>query len=359
MKINFVLPSIGASGGIDVVYKYVELLILRGHDVCVYKELYASNMHRYQSELKNHVHQLYCSVKAIVKKSDYQHDVDRYVWILSDKTVRDADITIATAWPTAFKVAKLSKKKGEKYYFIQDYETWDNAELVTQSYQMALNKIVISSWINNCLKRNLGIGPFPIVHNGLDLNVFHPVEVKNENHMINFLMLNHTLPKKGVKYGIEAYEKIVINHHNCKLRMFGMCGPDNLPDYVEYYQNPSKDKLLELYSMSDIFIFPSIEEGWGLTPLEAMACGCVVVGTNVGFVPELGRHKDNMMISAPGDVDTMVDNINEIIKKPELNKKIQSGAYKLVRMLDWSVSAEEFERCLLSSNRLEEERGEV
>ena len=53
MIINFVLPSIGASGGIDVVYKYVELLTLRGHDVCVYKELCASNMHRYQSKLKN------------------------------------------------------------------------------------------------------------------------------------------------------------------------------------------------------------------------------------------------------------------------------------------------------------------
>ena len=96
MIINFVLPSIGASGGIDVVYKYVELLTLRGHDVCVYKELCASNMHRYQSKLKNLIHQIYCSVKAVVKKDDYQHDVDRYVWFLSDKTVRDADITIAT-----------------------------------------------------------------------------------------------------------------------------------------------------------------------------------------------------------------------------------------------------------------------
>ena len=108
MIINFVLPSIGASGGIDVVYKYVELLTLRGHDVCVYKELYASNMHRYRSKFKNLIHQIYCSVKAVVKKDDYQRDVDRYVWFLSDKTVRDADITIATAWPTAFKVANLS-----------------------------------------------------------------------------------------------------------------------------------------------------------------------------------------------------------------------------------------------------------
>lgn len=37
--------------------------------------------------------------------------------------------------------------------------------------------------------------------------------------------------------------------------MFGMCDNSNLPDDVEYYQNPTKQKLLDLYSNSDIFIF--------------------------------------------------------------------------------------------------------
>ena len=56
MVINFVLPSLGASGGIDVVYKYVELLIKHGHDVRVYKELKARNMYRYSSSIKNWAH---------------------------------------------------------------------------------------------------------------------------------------------------------------------------------------------------------------------------------------------------------------------------------------------------------------
>lgn len=346
MIINFVLPSIGASGGIDVIYKYVELLILRGHDVCVYKELQASNMHRYQSEIKNLAHQMYCSVKAVVKKNDYRHDIDRYVWTLSDKTVRDADITIATAWPTAFKVAKLSNQKGKKYYFIQDYEVWDNAEIVKRSYKLPLNKIVISSWINNCLKRDLDIGPFPIVYNGLDLNVYHSVKIKKENDNINFLMLNHTLSKKGVKYGIEAYEMVRKSHQNCKLRMFGMCEPDNLPEYVEYYQNPSKEKLIELYSLSDIFIFPSIEEGWGLTPLEAMACGCIVVGSNVGFVLDFGRDKENMMISEPGNVDGMIANIEELIENPQIAQRIKRTLKYDLTKLNWESSVNKLESIL-------------
>lgn len=38
----------------------------------------------------------------------------------------NADYIIATAWPTAYDVAKLSDKKGKKYYFIQDFEVWDD-----------------------------------------------------------------------------------------------------------------------------------------------------------------------------------------------------------------------------------------
>ena len=346
MRINFVLPAIGASGGIDVIYKYVELLSERGHDVCIYKELQASNMHRYQSEIKNIVHQVYCTSKAILQKKKWQHKEDIFVFKLTNESVRDADVIIATAWPTAFKIVNLSEKKGRKYYFIQGYEVWDNIDLVKESYKLPIKKIVISSWINDCLKRDLDIGPFPIVHNGLDLKIYHHVDIFKEAGTICFLMLNHTLPQKGVNDGIKVFEEVKKMHENCKLRMFGMCDDSNLPSYVEYYQNPSKQKLLELYSESDIFIFPSLEEGWGLTPLEAMACGCVVVGTNTGFVLDFGKHGENMMISDPGNIKEMVNNIEELLKAPDLVKRVTRNMEKDIRQFKWEKSAEEFEKII-------------
>lgn len=122
--------------------------------------------------------------------------------------------------------------------------------------------------------------------------------------------------------------------------MFGMCDNSNLPDDVEYYQNPTKQKLLDLYSNSDIFIFPSLEEGWGLTPLEAMACGCVVVGTNTGFVLDLGQHENNMMISTPNNVDEMVENVEQLIMDTELMKKIQKNSIETIRQLEWKQSVQ-------------------
>lgn len=117
-------------------------------------------MYRYSSKFKNTVHQVYCTVKTFFEKEKYKHNVDCFVWKISNNSIRDADVTIATAWPTAFEVNKLAEPKGKKFYFIQDYEIWDNAEIGKKSYQLPLNKIVISTWINNCLQRDLKIGPY-------------------------------------------------------------------------------------------------------------------------------------------------------------------------------------------------------
>lgn len=345
MLINFVLPAIGNSGGIDVVYKYVDMLINYGHDVYVYKELKASNMHRFDSNFKNMVHQIYCTAKICAQKNQFRHLEDHFVWTVTDKTIRDADVIIATAWTTAYKVNALSVSKGKKYYFIQDYEVWDNKYWGEESYRLPLNKIVISSWINKQLNENLGLKPCPVVYNGIDLNKFK-VDLKVERNKYTCLMLNHSLKKKGIKEGIEAFEKARKRVPQLKLIMFGLSDSTNLPDYIEYHQNPSHEELVKLYSSANIFIFPSLEEGWGLTPIEAMACGCVVVGTNTGFTLDIGKNRTNMMISPPGNVQLLSENIVNVIKDNCLSEYVRSNARNTVQYLEWEKSGKRFEEVL-------------
>ena len=346
MKINILLSSIGHSGGIDVIYKYCELLEERGHDVYVYKKIMASNMHRYNNPIVNVMHQFYCSMKA-VNEYNKRRKYDHYVMRINNQTVRDADVIIATTWASAFIVHSLCDNKGKKYHFIQDYEIWDNKELGEKSYHLDLNKIVISTWINEKLKSELGLGPYPIVMNGIDLSVFNPNGKKNESDTINVLMLNHKLKKKGVANGLAAYELAKRKIPNMSMRMFGLCDADDLPSYIEYHENPSKRELVDLYSSSDIFIFPSIEEGWGLTPIEAMACGCAVVGTYTGFVLDLGKDKENMLISQINDIDEMAKNICLLAQDSNLREKIKRNAIETVKNLDWRLSACQLEKLLM------------
>lgn len=336
-KINIFLPIIGQSGGIDVVYKYIDMFVAKGYDVVVYKEIYCHNMHRYNSNIKNKLHQLYCTIKAFLFKDRFKHNTDIFVWKINNSTVRDADVIIATAWPTAYAVINLAIEKGDKFYFIQDYETWDNIEYVQNTYKLPMKKIVVSTYINQKLRNNLGLGPFPLVYNGIDSTIFCDKKIRNPEKKV-FLMLNHTLEKKGVIYGLQAFEKIKGIYPDAELKMFGTCNNSNLPKYVQYYQNPSRNQLVKLYSESNYFIFPSLEEGWGLTPLEAMACGCIVFGTNTGFVLDIGQHEKNMMVSEIGDVDGMVNNIEFILNNSYLEDTIRTNGKITIANLDWNKS---------------------
>ena len=78
--------------------------------------------------------------------------------------------------------------------------------------------------------------------------------------------------------------------------------------------------------------------------MEAMACDCLVVGTNVGFVQDIGVHKGNMMISEPGNVEQMVQNIEELIVDKTLQKSIRNEMKKVVITLDWEKSTEKLEK---------------
>ena len=350
MTVNIILPALAKSGGADVIYKYTEMLAKKGYDIIIYKPIWSFNYRRYAWNVKNRIHQVYCTVKNFARIFHKKQQFDKFIPWLSDYFIRDADILIATSWPTSFSVNKLKPCKGKKIYFIQGFEIWDNEEYGLKSYMLPLNKIVISTWINDQLKEHLNIGPFPIVYNGLDTVKFSNSSkvYRNNGEAMHCLILNHRLVKKGVADGVKAFELAKEKYPNMILESFGFCDNRNLPAYVKYTQNPSQKKLVEIYNHSDIFIFPSQGDGWGLTPLEAMACQCAVVGTRTGFVLDLGKHGINMMISELGDVNGLAENIIRLVNDSELLRKISEQGKEMTQNLSWSNSCDKFDQVLHS-----------
>lgn len=96
----------------------------------------------------------------------------------------------------------------------------------------------------------------------------------------------------------------------------------------------SQEDLPTLYSMAELFLFPSFYEGFGLPPLEAMACGCPTVVSNVASIPEVCG--DASLYFDPNNIDEMAKVIVQaIVQKKEL---IEKGA-KRVKLFDWEKTA--------------------
>lgn len=340
MKVNFIIPGLGDSGGIKVVYKYSKLLQSLNIDVKIYSAIFPLSLHKYSSPILNRIHQIYSFFKTFLFIKEKKQQGVTWVPKINDKYIRDADITIATAWPTAYQVNKLTTKGGKKAYFIQDYEVWDNETLGNRSYTLPLEHIVIAKWIDEILVNKLHAKPGYLVRNGIDTQTFTPAKEEKSSDHVSCLMLYHRLSKKGIKDGLNAYKIVKSKYSNVSLDMFGMFNDPKIPIVDHYYKDPSKKQLIKIYRQADIFIYPSREEGWGLTPLEAMACGCAVAGTKTGCMLELGYSSKNVLLSDPKDVKALADNIELLVGNKKLREKISENGRLTVENLSWNKSAE-------------------
>ena len=126
--------------------------------------------------------------------------------------------------------------------------------------------------------------------------------------------------------------------------MFGLTKPIDLEIVCDFIENPSKIELANLYSDADIFIFPSLEEGWGLTVIEAMLSGCAVVGSNTGCLFELGINNYNALITDPGDIVALSNSIVMLYNNDDLRKKLSVNGHSTATQLMWEPSV----NCFLS-----------
>jgi len=109
-----------------------------------------------------------------------------------------------------------------------------------------------------------------------------------------------------------------------------------------------RSELTKLYSEHDIFLFPSLFEGFGKVFIEAMACGMCVVGFDEGGLSDIGRQGESVLFCPTGDVAGFQQLLAEGLKNPGLIRRIGLEAQKVTKMFTWDRTARETERFCLS-----------
>jgi glycosyltransferase involved in cell wall biosynthesis len=344
-RVSFIIPFTGMTGGIAVVLEYHRQLTALGHEVNIYYPIlpYSGFLHdrpfwkKFPARMKQFLRNL-TNIKHTIPLFSDNIPV-KPVFRINNSSVHNADAVIATAWPTAYDVAKLSSKKGRKFYFVQHYEIWSgNVSMVDNSYRLPLNIITIAPWLTDLMKSKFNRNDVTEINNGIRLDKFYPPSMKDFGRQ-SILMMAHDLEWKGTKDAIDALIIVKKRYSQLQITMFGMYDKPSAPFDFEYHQDPPHEKLLSLYQNSTVFIFPSHKEGWGLTPIEAMACRCAVVATNVGCIPTLNNGR-NLILADVKNPASIVDGLTKLLEDKTLVEKIADEGLKSVRELDWAKSAQ-------------------
>ena len=101
---------------------------------------------------------------------------------------------------------------------------------------------------------------------------------------------------------------------------------------------PDED-LLAFYNLTDLFVYPSIYEGFGLPPLEAMACGAPVIASNASSLPEVVG--DAGITVDPHDIDGLSDRMYEILTHKEIRETWSEKSIKRAKSFSWKKTARE------------------
>jgi glycosyltransferase involved in cell wall biosynthesis len=96
-------------------------------------------------------------------------------------------------------------------------------------------------------------------------------------------------------------------------------------------------RLALIYNLASLFVFPSLYEGFGLPPLESMACGCPVVVSRVASLPEVCG--DAAYYVDPQDVSNMADGMTHVLSNDDLRKSLISKGIDRVKLFDWEKTA--------------------
>jgi len=99
------------------------------------------------------------------------------------------------------------------------------------------------------------------------------------------------------------------------------------------------EQLPELYRAADVFVYPSLYEGFGLPPIEAMACGCPVICSTRGALREVIG--DAAAIVEPEDVQSIAEQLRLLASVEKVRERMRSAGIEHARKFDWNRAAEE------------------
>ena len=190
----------------------------------------------------------------------------------------------------------------------------------------------------NCQKT-----PIHVVYQGYREDIFNLQVEDNEDFFKSpetpfVLCVGETRPYKNLRRLIEAFGRA--DCPNLELRIVGNLNKCDRPllDYpkqlgchqrVKFLGFVPDDALADLYRQAIAFAFPSLYEGFGIPPLEAMACGCPVLASNQTAIPEVCG--DAAFYINPYDVDDMAQGIVQLVNNPQLRQQLQQRGLQRVQ----------------------------
>jgi len=192
-----------------------------------------------------------------------------------------------------------------------------------------------------------------VIYNGVDERFFERAKAeiceKYKKELGNYILyVGNIKPHKNIGILLKGIRKL----KGVKLVIAGSSPDNNILERIEREGLEGKvvfmgflpfEELSALYESSQVFVFPSFYEGFGLPPLEAMAKGVPVVSSSAPSMPEI--LKNGAVYFDPDSEDSLIEAIVSVMENKDLRERITMEGRNVAQSYKWSDSATKILNC--------------
>jgi len=212
--------------------------------------------------------------------------------------------------------------------------------------------IAVSESVRKELDQTFAIGydRVTVIPNGVNTEIFRHLNTDGirrkylPDHSFVVLFVGRDDPQKGVRYLVDAVQRL---RRDIPGIMLVMVGQQDIyhERHILCIPHVNRRELVILYSLSDVFVLPSIYEPFGIVLLEAMACEVPCIGTRVGGIPEVISHNKTGFLVEPGSGVKLAEAIAKLYDDPQRRWRMgKKGRERVVLSFDWQdISAKTVE----------------
>jgi glycosyltransferase involved in cell wall biosynthesis len=205
--------------------------------------------------------------------------------------------------------------------------------------------VVSPSTRDDLIRRGLPEANIRVIPNGLDHATYHPDETVPEADLVVFVgRLEHY---KGIDLLLDAWSAVVAARPGARLAILGAgsagdamkrrVAATGLGKSVSFAGFVPEAEKITWLRRGTVVVQPSRKEGWGLTVLEANACGSPVVATDVPGLRDSVRHGETGLLSPSGDARALAANLVSVLENRELRARLARGAREWSQRFSWDA----------------------
>jgi len=272
-------------------------------------------------------------------------------WALEPDDLPDADgLLIPADTPDAWLLG-APERAGRRILYVQgfgarrDYHTVRNLERFGDRCTPTVvnaaatpNVIAVARWLaEEAAQCGCQVAHVPY---GLDRAVFQPGPSTGDRLAV-VAMMTDKAEWKGTGDGVEALSLVREKRPDIEVVLFG----DARVDFAcEFHRAPDRRAVAALLRRACVYVVPSWEEGFGMTGVEALACGAALATTDTKGSRDFAEDGHTALVSRPRDTEALAENILRLLDDSELRSSLLTQATSVLaeRVPTWEASAARF-----------------